>query len=117
MRVGGLEQAPDRVAGARGGVQRRGRLAQAPWGAIVSAAVTVSRSLRPSCSTSATRERLQAPAEAAARAAHALGDRPDPAAVLGVEVQDAIGLAVAQRAQDHPLDLDLAGHDTVAILK
>ncbi len=44
-------------------------------------------------------ERLQAPAEAAARAPHALGDRADAPAPGRVEVQDAIGLAVAQRAQ------------------
>ena len=54
------------------------------------------------------KERLQAPAEAAARAPHALGDRPDPAAVARVEVQDPVGLAVAQRAQHDRLGLDLA---------
>ena len=44
-------------------------------------------------------ERLEPAAEAAARAPHALGDRADPAAVRGVEVQDPVGLAVADRAQ------------------
>ncbi len=56
-------------------------------------------------------ERLQAPAEAAARAPHALGDRAELAAMRGVEVQDAVGLAVAHRAQDDRLRLQrMAGH-------
>ena len=54
-------------------------------------------------------ERLQAPAEAAARAPHALGDRADAPAVRGVEMQDAVGLAVADRAQHDGLGLQRAG--------
>jgi len=54
--------------------------------------------------------RLQAPAEAALRAAHALGDRGDATAVRRVEMEDPIGLAVAQRAQDDGLGLDGARH-------
>src|ERR1700683_3801072 len=52
------------------------------------------------------KERLQASAEAAASAPHAFRDRAHPPAMGGVEVQDAIGLAVAHRAQDHRLGLD-----------
>ena len=55
-------------------------------------------------------ERLEAPAEAAARAAHALRDRPDAPSVRRVEVEDAVGLAVADRAQDDGLGLDCSGH-------
>ena len=55
-------------------------------------------------------ERLQAAPEAAARAPHPLGDRAHPPAVGRVEVQDAVRLAVAHRAQYHRLGLDRPGH-------
>ena len=55
-------------------------------------------------------ERLQPPAEARARLANALGDRVDPSPRGAVQVQDPIGLAVADRAQDHRLGLELARH-------
>ena len=71
----------DRVAGAGGGVERGARSRRRACASTVSAPVTVSRSLRPSCSTAHGEERLQAAAEAAARAAHALGDRADAPAV------------------------------------
>jgi len=51
-------------------------------------------------------ERLQATAEARFRLAGALRDRPDPAAVARVEVEDAVRLAVADAAQDDRLGLD-----------
>ena len=50
-------------------------------------------------------ERLEPAAEAAAGAPHALRDRADPPARRRVEVQDPIGLAVAQRAQHDRLGL------------
>ena len=56
------------------------------------------------------KERLQPAAEARARPAHALGDRPDPPSRGAVEVQDPIGLAVADAAQDDRLGLELARH-------
>src|SRR5205807_1087886 len=56
------------------------------------------------------RERLEPPAEARAHAPGALGDRPEPPAVLAVEVQDAIGLAVTDRAQDDRFGLERRGH-------
>ena len=81
------------------------------WPSTVCAPVTVSSSPRPSCSSMLQpEERLQAPAEAAARAAHALGDRAHPPARRRVQVQDAIGLAVAHRAQHDRLGLDRSGH-------
>ena len=51
MRIGRLEQARDRVAGARGAVERGAVLSELGWPVIVSALVTVSSSLRPSYST------------------------------------------------------------------
>ena len=60
-------------------------------------------------------ERLQAPAEAAARAAHALGDRAHAPAAGRVQVQDAVGLAVAHRAQHHSLRLDRSAHDQLSL--
>ena len=112
MGLGGLEQPPDRVARARGGVQRAGVAAQARRRpSTVCAPVTVSSSPRPSCSSMPqAEERLQAPPEAAARAAHALGDRAHPPPMGRVQVQDAVGLAVAHRAQHDRLGLDWSGH-------
>jgi glutaredoxin 3 len=60
-------------------------------------------------------EGLEAPAEAAARAPNALGDRAQLAALRGIHVQDAVGLAEAQGAQNHALDLHRARHETPAI--
>ena len=117
MRLGGVEQAPDRVARARGGVERAAVLAQARiardglgrgHGEQVAAPLVQDEV--------EAEERLEPAAEAAARAAHALGDRAHLAALRGIQVQDAVGLAVAQRAQDDALDLHRAGHDTPAIL-
>ena len=50
-------------------------------------------------------ERLEAGAEARLRAPDALRDRSDPAALERVQVEDAIGLAEPQRAQDDGLGL------------
>ena len=90
----GLEDPRDRVTGASGTVERSGRLAQAR--------VRVERlDARDREQLAATlvadqahaREGLQAPAETAARAAHALRDRADPPALRRVEMEDAVGLA------------------------
>ena len=111
MGLGGLEQPPDRVARARGGIQRTGVGAQArvrldglrAGDRQQLAAALVQIELQPE-------ERLQPPAEAAARATHPLGDRAHPSPLGRVQVQDAVGLAVAQRAQHDRLGLDRSGH-------
>ena len=56
------------------------------------------------------KEGLEAAAEARARAAHPLGYRADAAALGGVEMEHAIGLAEADRAQHHGLGLERSGH-------
>ena len=55
------------------------------------------------------RERLEPRAEAGLRLADALRDRADAAAVERVEVEDAIGLAEPERAEDDGLGLVGAG--------
>ncbi len=55
-------------------------------------------------------ERLEPGPEAASRTPHALCDRADPAAIGGVQMDDPIGLAVADRAQHNRLRLQRAGH-------
>ena len=62
-------------------------------------------------------ERLQAPAEARLGAPHALRDRAHPAAIRGIEVQDAVGLAVADAAQHDRLGLQRAGHRLLYLVK
>ncbi len=51
------------------------------------------------------RERLEPRAEARLRLAHALRHRADPAAILRVHVEDAVGLPEPERAQDDSLRL------------
>ena len=111
MRLTGLEQPSDSVARARGGIERTGIRAQARIGLdglragdrqqLAAAFVQVELQAE---------ERLQPPPEAAARAAHALGDRTHTPEPGRVDVQDAVGLAVAQRAQHDRLRLDRSGH-------
>src|SRR5207244_5268376 len=61
-------------------------------------------------------ERLEPAAEAAARAPDALRDRADAPASGRIQVQDAIGLAVADRAQHDRLRLDSThGHDRMFV--
>src|SRR5205823_6007431 len=60
-----------------------------------------------------TEERLEPAAEARAHLADALGDRADPSPLRGIEMQDAIGLRVAQRAQDDRLGLQRPRHRTI----
>src|SRR5947208_3120495 len=55
-------------------------------------------------------EWLQPPPEARGRPAHALGDRADPPAIGGVQVQDPVGLRVADRAQHDRLGLVGSAH-------
>ena len=55
-------------------------------------------------------ERLEPAAEARFDLPHALRHGPHPAAIGGVEVQHAVGLAVANRAQNDRLCLKRAGH-------
>ena len=55
-------------------------------------------------------ERLQPRAEARLRLAHALGYRAHPPALQGVEVEDAVRLGKANRAQNDSLGLEGSGH-------
>ena len=81
------------------------------WPAIVSALVTVSRSRLALVEHEVEpEERLEAPAEARLGAPHALRDRAHPPAIRGIEVQDPVGLAVADAAQHDRLRLQGAGH-------
>ena len=113
VRLVGLEQAADRVAGARGAVQRAGVAAQARVGVDRLRARHRQQIAAPFVQVQPqAEERLQAAPEAAARAAYALRDRADPPAVGRVEVEDAVGLAVAHRSEHHRLGLDWACHRT-----
>ena len=104
VRVAVVEHARHGLAGAGGAVERAGVLAQARVGGDrlgagdgqQLAAALVEHEVEPE-------ERLQPAAEARARAAHALGDRADSAAIRGIEVQDAVGLSVAEAAEDDAL--------------
>ena len=111
VRVAVVEQPADRVAGAGGGVERAAVLAQARVAGDrlggrdreQVAAALVEHEVE-------AEERLQAAAEARLGAPHALGDGAQPPAMRGIEVQDAVGLAVADRAQHDRLGLQRAGH-------
>src|SRR5581483_10017986 len=62
------------------------------------------------------RQRLEAAAEARLRLPHALGDGADPAAVGRVEVEDAVGLPEADRAQDDRLGrIGAGGHALLSL--
>ena len=111
VRVAVVEHARHGLAGAGGAVERAGVLAQARVGGDglragdgqQVAAALVEHEVE-------AEERLQPAAEARARAAHALGDRADSAAIRGIEVQDAVGLAVAEAAEDDAFGLYGSGH-------
>jgi hypothetical protein len=104
MRVAGFEHPRHRITGARRGVQRASVVAQVRVGidrvrardrqqvaaAFVELQVDVAEGLQPA-------------AEATARAPHAFGDRADSPPHRGIEVQNAIRFAVAQRAQHNRL--------------
>ena len=99
--LGRLEQPPDGVAGAGGAVEGAWRLARRwAWASSVCAPVTVSSSPRPSWSSrfSLKKGSSRPPKRLRARRTP-LAIAPSAAPVRGVEVQDAIGLAVADRAQ------------------
>ena len=117
MRLGGLEQPAHRIARPRGCVQRAGVAAQARVAVDRLRAGHRQQLAAPFVQLDAqTEERLKAPAEAAARAADALGDRAHATAIGRVQVQDAVGLSVAHRAQHHRLGLDSStGHAAMVI--
>ena len=115
--LGRVEQAQHRVAGAGAGGERRAGGAQArvavDGGGLGHgeqlAAPFVQQQVEPE-------ERLQAAAEARLRPPRALRDRPHPPPLRRVEVEDAVGLAVADAAQDDRLRLQrLAGHDRLYV--
>ncbi len=111
MGLGGLEQAAHRVARARRGVDRP-RVA-AKSGIPVDRLRPRHRHQLPPAFVQLdvqAEERLEAATEAAAGAPDALRDRSDPAAGGRVEVQDAVGLAVAHRTQHNRLCLDRSRH-------
>ena len=102
MRIAGFEHPRDGVARAPGGIECRAVVAQPRVGVdrvgsrdgeqVATAFVQLEVDVA---------ERLEPPAEAAARAPDALGDRADAPAHRGIEMQDPVGLAVAHRPQDH----------------
>ncbi len=106
VRLRGLEQPPHRVARARRRVQAARVTAQARV-AIDRLRAGDRQQLAPAFVQLDVQaeERLQAPAEAAARAPHALRDRAHAPALRRVQVQDAVRLAVAHRAQHHRFGL------------
>ena len=118
MRLGGLEQPPDRVARPCCGIERAGVATQAR--VPVDRLRAGDRQQLPASFVQLdpqAEEGLKAPAEAAARAPHPLCDRAHPPAVRCVQMQDAIRLAVAHRSQNHRLRLHRSAlHATYADL-
>ncbi len=111
MGLGGLEQATNRVARARGGVEGSGVAAQARMAVDRLGARDRQQLAAPFVQLDAqAKEGLEASPEAAARAAHALGDRAHAPAIGRVQVKDAVGLRVAHRAQHYRLGLDRSRH-------
>ena len=100
----GVARAPRGIQGIRALAQRpvRGQRLRARHGEQVRAPLVQAEGH--------AEERLQAPPEPAARAAHALGDRADPAPPGRVQVQDAVGLAEAHRPQHDGLGGQRSGH-------
>jgi hypothetical protein len=98
VRVAGLEQARDRVAGARGGIERGGMVTQPGVGGDrvdggdghqLAAALMEHRTN--------LKARLEPRPEPAASPTGALGDRAQAAVIRRVQMQDPIGLAVTDR--------------------
>ena len=94
---------------ARSSESRRSR--SAGWAATVSAWVTVQRSPRPSCSTRLMRNSGSSrPPKRDLAPPYPFCDRTHPSALGGIQMEDAVGLAVAEGAQHHGLGLELTGH-------
>ena len=101
VRVAVVEDAGDGLAGAGGAVERAAVLAQARVGGDglgrgdgqQVAAALVEHEVEPE-------ERLEPAAEARARLAHAFGDRAQAAPGRGIQVEDPVRFAVAERAKD-----------------
>src|SRR4029077_11560302 len=112
VRLGGLEQPAHRVAGPGRRVKRGGVLAQRPMGGDGADAgdrqQLAATFVQP---RQHVEERLQPGAEPAARAPRALGERAQTTVIRGIEMKDAVSLAVADRPQHDRLGLQRAGHD------
>ena len=111
VRIGGLEQPRDRIAPPRRGIERDRVVAHGPVGGDrihAGHGEQLAAPLMEHCPD--VEERLQARTEPAARAAHALGNRAHASVARGVQVQDAVGLAVANRAQNDGLGLQRSCH-------
>ena len=114
VRVAVVEDARDRLAGARGAVERAAVLAQARVGGDGLdrgdrehvAAALVEHEVE-------AEERLEPPAEARLGLAHALGDRAHSSARRGIQVEDAVRFAVADGAQDDAFGFYRSGYRTI----
>ena len=111
MRLLGLEDPCDGVARASRAIERSGSVAQPRVGVERFDAGDREQLAAPLVADEAdTRKGLEAAAEAAPRSAYPLGDRADPPARRGIEMEDAIGLGVAQRTQHDRVRLERAAH-------
>ena len=97
---------------ARSSESRRSR--SAGCAATVSACVTVQSSPRPSCSTRLTRKSGSSrPPKRDLTRRTPFRDRADPSALGGIQVEDAVGLSVADGTQDDGLGLERPGMPTL----
>jgi hypothetical protein len=112
VRLGAVEEPQDRHARLRGACQR---LAVLPQGGVRVHGLDRGDSVElaaPLVQDEAdAEERLEPAPEARLRTPDTLGHRSDPPALARVEMQDAIGLSVADGAQDDGFGLERAGHD------
>src|SRR4051794_22876966 len=106
-----VEQPQHRVAGLRGALERRAALAQRRMGGdglrlgdrAELAAPLVQDQVDPE-------QGLEPAAEARFDAPYPFRDRPHPSAFGGIQMEDAVRLAVAERTKNDRLALELAGH-------
>jgi glutaredoxin 3 len=111
MRLRGLEQPRHRVAGTSGGIQRLDMVAEG-WmhRDRVDAGDRVEISAAVVQDQADVEERLQPGPETTPSPPGAFGDRAQAPMVQGVEVQDPVGLAVADRAQHDCFGLQRGRH-------
>jgi hypothetical protein len=111
MRLGGFEQPGHGVAGARGRVEGGGVIADlAVSGHRIGARDREQFAAARLKHHADAKERFEPGAEAAPGAADPLRDRAQAAVARCVQVEDSIGFAVADRAQDDRLGLQWRGH-------
>lgn len=111
MRVIGLKQSRDRIAGSRGRVKRFGALSQPrPYLNRVGARDRVQLATPLVQDEVDLHERLEPRPEAALRPARSLGYRTDASMIRRVKMQDAVCLSVTDRPQNQRLGLQRARH-------